>query len=562
MSLQAPWLTETIIRLAADPGDFERWVAARDAEMDGCSVGYRAWRQKVKKKKEERRQDKLLFGDILNRRKDGVAFEDEACDGANGAGGLSGGAEQAWTAAGDVSGNRSVEVEVGGQRTRIDVGVRDSTSSDDSGWEGLGLDSNATSDDSSEVLRQITSLKHGDDEQLALLEIEAQKRRQYRQWKLRKKQRSATKQPRDISEALDQMGWPGLPVRCDEYAETQLPITPLWHDTTWHQNPDVMRENFPNYSFEPRAGVRPVLRTAAGNDGILGVKAAPRGAVSEGAPVFEDAISAYLQHDARPPVDEDVTAPPIEGPRVIEHSRVGQPQKRLWIAASEGHVSQIDELLRQGASVNLADWEGISALHRAAARGHIEAVGALLRRGAEMEARTSWNGTALHCAADWGRAEVAGMLLRAGANLEAVDVNGQTALHLAVQLPCRPTGPDDDVLLGGGDGLATVRVLVAAGARSFVRDITGNTPRDYCSEYHPHNLRSEYRSLLPPMQKDEAAYYARRGPPAGITVELGPEGAPPEWSSQAPRSWGDSVCPSYFSQARRLVPPAAWTPTT
>ena len=190
MCLQAPWLTETIIRLAADPGDFERWVAARDAEMDGCSVGYRAWRQKVKKKKEERRQDKLLFGDILNRRKDGVVFEDEACDGANGAGGFGGGAEQAWTAAEDVSGNRSVEVEVGGQRTRIDVGVRDSTSSDDSGWEGLGLDSNATSDDSSEVLRQITSLKHGDDEQLALLEIEAQKRRQYRQWKLRKKQRA------------------------------------------------------------------------------------------------------------------------------------------------------------------------------------------------------------------------------------------------------------------------------------------------------------------------------------------------------------------------------------
>ena len=244
-----------VIRLAADPGDFERWVAARDAEMDGCSVGYRAWRQKVKKKKEERRQDKLLFGDILNRRKDGVAFEDEACDGANGAGGHSGGAEKAWTAAGDVSGNRSVEVEVGGQRTRIDVGVRDSTSSDDSGWEGLGLDSNATSDDSSEVLRQITSLKHGDDEQLALLEIEAQKRRQYRQWKLRKKQRSATKQPRDISEALDQMG--GLGCRCAVRVRRDSARLHLWHDTTWHQNPDVMRENFPNYSFEPRAGVGP-----------------------------------------------------------------------------------------------------------------------------------------------------------------------------------------------------------------------------------------------------------------------------------------------------------------
>ena len=62
--------------------------------------------------------------------------------------------------------------------------------------------------------------------------------------------------------------------------------------------------------------------------------------------MFEDAISAYLQHDARPPVDEDVTAPPIEGPRMIEHSR-GAAAKRLWIAASEGHVSQIDELLRK-----------------------------------------------------------------------------------------------------------------------------------------------------------------------------------------------------------------------
>ena len=51
------------------------------------------------------------------------------------------------------------------------------------------------------------------------------------------------------------------------------------------------------------------------------------------------------------------------------------------------------------------------------------------------------------------------------------------------------TGRDDDVAPGGGDPMATVRVLVAAGAQAFVKDVGGNTPRDYCSDYHPHELR-------------------------------------------------------------------------
>jgi hypothetical protein len=47
----------------------------------------------------------------------------------------------------------------------------------------------------------------------------------------------------------------------------------------------------------------------------------------------------------------------------------------------------------------------------------------------------------------------------------------RTALVLGCLLPCIPTDPlgiGDDVVLGGGDPLATVAALVAGGAKGFV----------------------------------------------------------------------------------------------
>jgi len=55
------------------------------------------------------------------------------------------------------------------------------------------------------------------------------------------------------------------------------------------------------------------------------------------------------------------------------------------------------------------------------------------------------------------------VLLAAGADLEARDCDDRTPLLLGVQLPCIPTGkPEDgdDVVLGGGDPLATVKVCM------------------------------------------------------------------------------------------------------
>ena len=55
-------------------------------------------------------------------------------------------------------------------------------------------------------------------------------------------------------------------------------------------------------------------------------------------------------------------------------------------------------------------------------------------------------------------------------------------------------------------------------------DGIGNTPRDYCSDYHPHDLRKGFRVLLPDVTPEESAYYLKRNaPPQGITVSLGPE---------------------------------------
>ncbi|KAH0606703.1 uncharacterized protein H6S33_003537 [Morchella sextelata] len=110
---------------------------------------------------------------------------------------------------------------------------------------------------------------------------------------------------------------------------------------------------------------------------------------------------------------------------------------------------------------------GRTALHIAALQGDMVAVTELLRGGADIDAADD-NGTrALHVAAGAAgdRAGICELLLEAGADINCVDRAGDTALHLAA---------------GCGD-VATVGMLLVWGAKLVVNG-RGKTPRVIAKE--------------------------------------------------------------------------------
>ena len=102
-------------------------------------------------------------------------------------------------------------------------------------------------------------------------------------------------------------------------------------------------------------------------------------------------------------------------------------------AAMRGDVTAVRGLLRDGADVNAAQGDGMSALHWAAELGDRELVEVLLYAGAEIQAATRIGEyTPLHIAARNGHLGAVDALLAGGANISAVtNPSGSTALHLA-----------------------------------------------------------------------------------------------------------------------------------
>ena len=102
-------------------------------------------------------------------------------------------------------------------------------------------------------------------------------------------------------------------------------------------------------------------------------------------------------------------------------------------AAQRGDKAAVKALLKDGADVNAAQGDGMSALHWAADRGDAELAEILLYAGASTSAQTRIGQyTPLHLAGKSGNAAVAAALLKAGADVNARSTNsGVTALHMA-----------------------------------------------------------------------------------------------------------------------------------
>ncbi|MEE2638427.1 MAG: ankyrin repeat domain-containing protein [Acidobacteriota bacterium] len=103
-------------------------------------------------------------------------------------------------------------------------------------------------------------------------------------------------------------------------------------------------------------------------------------------------------------------------------------------AAMRGDAEQVETLLSQGADVQTARADGLTALHWAARRNNVDLVEMLVYAGANLEASTRLGQhTPLHVASKSGQDGVVRALLDAGADPRATTSSGATPLHLAAQ---------------------------------------------------------------------------------------------------------------------------------
>ncbi|MYH52618.1 MAG: ankyrin repeat domain-containing protein, partial [Gemmatimonadetes bacterium] len=136
-------------------------------------------------------------------------------------------------------------------------------------------------------------------------------------------------------------------------------------------------------------------------------------------------------------------------------------------AAERGDLEAVRALLRNGADVNTAQSDGMTALHWAASRNDAEIARALLYAGATVRATTRLGGyTPLHLASRAGSPEVAKQILEAGADPNVYTSTGVSAMHFAAD----------------ADAPEVVALLAAHGAEVDARDtFSERTPLMFAS---------------------------------------------------------------------------------
>ena len=130
------------------------------------------------------------------------------------------------------------------------------------------------------------------------------------------------------------------------------------------------------------------------------------------------------------------------------------PDSPLADAAREGDVDVVRSLLSQGADVNAARGDGMTALHWAAETMNGQVAQILVDAGAILEVTTRLGSyTPLHVASRRGAASVVEVLVKAGADVNTRASTGAAALHLAA----------------GSGNAAAVEILLDNGAQLDAR---------------------------------------------------------------------------------------------
>ena len=113
---------------------------------------------------------------------------------------------------------------------------------------------------------------------------------------------------------------------------------------------------------------------------------------------------------------------------------MGPNSGALHVAAFNGHSEIVALLLEKNADTNVQDKQGYYPLQLAASKGHLAICNQLIKAAADLEAKTFAGGTALHVAAASDFGPVVSALLKAGSNIEALDNEGNSPLATAAAL--------------------------------------------------------------------------------------------------------------------------------
>ena len=140
-------------------------------------------------------------------------------------------------------------------------------------------------------------------------------------------------------------------------------------------------------------------------------------------------------------------------------SAVAQTRTPLADAAEKQDRTQIAVLLKQGADVNAAQADGMTALHWAVYHDDLPTTTLLLKAGANAQAANRYAVTPLSLACINGNTEIVELLLKAGADPNTIRRGGETALMTAARTG--RTGP--------------VKALLARGAKVDGKDRKGQT---------------------------------------------------------------------------------------
>jgi ankyrin repeat protein len=142
----------------------------------------------------------------------------------------------------------------------------------------------------------------------------------------------------------------------------------------------------------------------------------------------------------------------------------------LLIAADEGDVERVKELLKGGANVYQRARGGETALMIAASQGHLPVSEVLIKEGLDVDMISAHGLTALMMAASAHQTKMVAFLLKNGADPNCKGPLGCTALLLALEKrQCPDKAVKDDVV-------STARVLVDQGADVNAKDKRGCTP--------------------------------------------------------------------------------------
>lgn len=171
----------------------------------------------------------------------------------------------------------------------------------------------------------------------------------------------------------------------------------------------------------------------------------------------------------------------------------------LMFAASAGRDATVARLLDSGAAINARSLEGWTALMLACARGSAATVQTLVSKGADTTFRNKWGQNATILAARSGDPEKLRAILVTSPDLNIADNDGHTALTAAAEADA----PADVIsmliaaradvnradsfgvtpLMRAADrgNVELARLLLAAGARTDLKDANGQTALDWAN---------------------------------------------------------------------------------